>query len=108
MQQVHNFRCLSNVDAMIKPGRIFRSATPAAAHSKDVELLLLHLSVRTIIDLRERKEAVADEGDRVLLEYYREAKRSDVPQLKDAAVRVFVLFHVLLFGLLPFLLSVFC
>eukprot|EP00053_Salpingoeca_punica_P006976 m.64709 g.64709 ORF g.64709 m.64709 type:complete len:723 (+) comp13942_c0_seq1:269-2437(+) len=89
LTKVHNFRCLSLANLNVHKGRVFRSATPAAAKNNDVRMLIETLGIRTIIDLRHKNEAQDDEGDRSLLEYYNEAEDVDLKEAEemDAAMR---------------------
>jgi hypothetical protein len=83
LSKVHNFRCLSHANPNLHTGRVFRSATPAAAKNNDVRMLIETLGVRTIIDLRHKNEALDDEGDRCLLEYYNEAENDDLREAEE-------------------------
>jgi hypothetical protein len=66
-----NFRDVASANpACVRPGRVYRSATPAEADQADVMLLLNTFCVRTIIDFRDRAEAAADPGSRLYTHYY--------------------------------------
>lgn len=66
-----NFRDLALADpGRIRPGRVFRSATPSEAVADDVLILLNSFCVKTIVDFREKSEALLDPGEKLLLQHY--------------------------------------
>ena len=51
---------------LIRPGLLFRSASPAKATPEDCQYLVSSLGVRTVVDFRTADEATKDNGDRRL------------------------------------------
>jgi hypothetical protein len=66
-RQLYNYRCLSTAvhgDGRIAPGRLARCCNPFTGTQEDVERLVEKLETRTLIDLRDAREAdtVDDRG----------------------------------------------
>lgn len=53
---LRNLRDVHSVAAIVRPGRLFRGATPARANYDDLHLLLDDIGLLTLVDLREMKE----------------------------------------------------
>ena len=53
---VKNFRDLSEATDAVKPGRVFRTATPGEATEADASLILRRLNVKSLVDLRSDDE----------------------------------------------------
>lgn len=69
---VPNFRDINSAcPKFIKPGCIFRSASPANASPVDVQYLMGTLGLRSILDLRSPSEAADDIGEKILLEHFK-------------------------------------
>jgi len=67
---LNNFRDLGGTacgtSAVIKPGKIFRSATPADISAEDVQMLEERYGSLRVLDLRKRQDALKDGGARLL------------------------------------------
>ena len=66
---LNNFRDIGSIPCrantrVVRPGLIYRAATPAAVTPEDANIL--QQCVRTIIDLRSEKDAASDDGPRLL------------------------------------------
>lgn len=70
LPSLNNFRDLSAVALAsghsIRPGVVFRGASPHNLSSQDVRTLVDHVGLRTVLDLRSQEEAEKDAGERLL------------------------------------------
>lgn len=71
LPSLNNFRDLSAValanGGSIRPGVVFRGASPHDLSSQDARTLIGHVGLRTVLDLRSKEEASKDTGERLLL-----------------------------------------
>jgi len=61
----YNYRDLSETCPRLLPGRIARCANPALASPADTRRIIEDLGVRTLLDLRDRKEAQLTPGEQI-------------------------------------------
>ena len=90
LQRLPNFRDVSTASPrVLRPGLVFRSATPSTATAEDIQYVVGGLGLRSLVDLRSAQEAGEDEGDKLILKrFIEEGVRRDVVR-RSRRTRVF-------------------